>query len=66
LSGCKPIAGQGNVLMGLYENSKKNIARNVSQVLVEESKMLVDLFESSFGTPEQALDHLEEHGVYTQ
>lgn len=53
-------------LVGLYENSKKNIARNVSKVSVEESKMLVDLFETSFGKPEQALEKYEEHGVYTQ
>jgi hypothetical protein len=53
-------------LLGLYENSKKNIARNVSQVSVEESKMVVNLFESTFGKPEQVLDQYEEHGVYTQ
>jgi hypothetical protein len=53
-------------LLGLYENSKKNIARNVSPVSVEESKMVVELFESSFGKPEQALDQYEAYSVYTK
>jgi hypothetical protein len=52
-------------LLRLYENAQRNISRNFSQVAVGESKMLVDLLETTFGKPDQNLDKYEAYGVYT-
>ena len=52
-------------LLALYENSQRNIARNFSPVSVQESQMIVQLLESSFGQPENGIGEYEAHSVYT-
>ena len=52
-------------LLGLYENSKRNIERNFSPVSVQESEMIVSMLESNFGKPEDGIESYEEHAVYT-
>ena len=52
-------------LLGLYENSKRNIKRNFSPVSVQESEMIAGMLESTFGKPEDGIEPYEEHAVYT-
>ena len=52
-------------LLGLYENSQRNIKRNFSPVSVQESEMIVSMLESNFGKPEDSIEPYEEHAVYT-
>lgn len=52
-------------LLGLYENSVRNIERDFSPVSVQESEIIVSLLESSFGKPEASIELYEEHSVYT-
>lgn len=52
-------------LLGLYENSLRNIERDFSPVSVQESEMIISLLASSFGKPEASIKPYEEHSVYT-
>ncbi|MEM8965991.1 MAG: hypothetical protein AAGE93_06210 [Bacteroidota bacterium] len=52
-------------LLGLYENSLRNIERNFSTVSVQESEMIIGLLEPEFGKPENSIKKYEEHSVYT-
>lgn len=52
-------------LLGLYENSQRNIQRNFSSVSVQESQMIVSMLESAFGKPEAGIAAYEVHAVYT-
>ena len=52
-------------LLGLYENSQRNIQRNFSPVSVQESQMIVGMLESRFGKPEDSIAPYEAHSVYT-
>ncbi len=52
-------------LLGLYENSQRNIERNFSPVSVQESRMIVSILESAFGSPEDSIAAYEAHAVYT-
>lgn len=52
-------------LLALYENSQRNIARNFSPVSVQESQMIVQLLESSFGQLGNNINKYEAHSVYT-
>jgi hypothetical protein len=52
-------------LLGLYENSQRNIARNFSPASVQESRMIVSMLESAFGSPEDSIAAYEAHSVYT-
>ena len=52
-------------LLGLYENSQRNIARKFSPVSVQESQMIVGMLESRFGKPEDSTALYEAHAVYT-
>lgn len=52
-------------ILGLYENSKKNIERDMSEVSVQESTMVIDLLDSNFGRPQEGIDKYEEYSVYT-
>lgn len=52
-------------LLGLYENSVRNIERNFSPVSVQESQMIISLLEPEFGRPEDSLEPYEKHSIYT-
>jgi hypothetical protein len=52
-------------LLGLHENSERNIKRNFSPVSVQESQMIVGMLESNFGKPEDSIAAYEAHSVYT-
>lgn len=52
-------------LLGLYENSQRNIQRNFSAVSVQESQMIVSMLESAFGKPEAGIAAYEAHAIYT-
>ena len=52
-------------LLGLYENSQRNIERNFSPVSVQESEMIISILASAFGKPEEGIEPYEEHAVYT-
>ncbi len=52
-------------LLGLYENSVRNIERDFSPVSVQESRMIVSLLEPEFGQPEDSIESYEKHSVYT-
>ncbi len=52
-------------LLGLYENSQRNIKRNFSPVSVQESQMIISMLESNFGKPEDDIASYEAHSVYT-
>lgn len=51
-------------LLGLYENAKRNIRRNISSVSVQESQMIIDQFESKFGKPENGIEQYQKYSVY--
>ncbi|WKN45694.1 hypothetical protein [Tunicatimonas pelagia] len=52
-------------LLGLYENSLRNIERNFSPVSVQESEMIVNVLESALGKPKASIEPYEEYAVYT-
>ena len=52
-------------LLGLYENSQRNIQRDFSPVSVRESQMIVNMLASRFGKPERSIEPYEQHSVYT-
>ena len=52
-------------LLGLYDNAKRNVARNFSDVSVRESAMIIDQFETNFGKPENGIENYEKYSVYT-
>jgi len=52
-------------LLGLYENSLRNIERDLSPVSVQESNMIVSLLEPEFGKPEDGIERYEQHSPYT-
>lgn len=42
-------------LLGLYENAKKNIEKNFSEVAIQEANWIVDLFDTEFGIGDTSL-----------
>jgi hypothetical protein len=52
-------------LLGLYQNSVRNIERNFSSVSVQESNMIVSLLEPEFGKPQDGIEKYEQHSPYT-
>ncbi len=52
-------------LEALYKASQKNIARNFSEISVNESTFLIETFEYNFGSPKDFIETYEKHSVYT-
>ena len=52
-------------ILGLYENSKKNVRRDLSDVSVQESKMIIDIMDAKFGKPEEGIEKYEKYAVFT-
>ncbi len=54
-------------LLGLYENVQRNIKRDFSSVSMQESKMIIDQFESNFGKPEKGIKKVSGiFGIYQE
>jgi hypothetical protein len=51
-------------LLGLYKNSIQNIKRNYSDIAVQESKWILDLFDSEFGIGDSSFVHYEMKSPY--
>lgn len=51
-------------LLGLYENSKKNVQKNFSSVAVEESKWIINLLENQFGKGKDQMVSFENNSPY--
>lgn len=51
-------------LLGLYEDAKKDIKKNYSEVAVEEALWIVNSFESEFGTGDSSLSNYEIKSPY--
>ncbi|WP_047247448.1 hypothetical protein [Maribacter thermophilus] len=52
-------------LIALYKSSEKNIARNFSEVSVQESTWLLKTLGNQFGNPENTLLEYQKYAVYT-
>lgn len=52
-------------LLALHESSKLNIKRNFSEVAVQESTWIINLFEEKLGNPKNGISNYEKYAVYT-
>ena len=52
-------------LLALYDTAKKNVARNFSQVSVQESKGQLKRFEKDFGDPNLSIEKYEFYSPFT-
>tara|TARA_R110002012_G_scaffold300131_1_gene499673 strand:- start:34461 stop:35381 length:921 start_codon:yes stop_codon:yes gene_type:complete len=52
-------------LVALYKSSEKNVARNFSEVSVNESSWLMQTLENRFGNPYDSISNYEEFAVFT-
>ncbi|TAE47833.1 MAG: hypothetical protein EAZ89_16750 [Bacteroidetes bacterium] len=52
-------------LVALYRSSEKNIARNFSEVSVQESTWLLETLGKQFGNPDDDLSVYEKYAIYT-
>jgi len=51
-------------LLGLKENAEKNIAKNFSEMAVNEGKWILDLYRTNFGVGDSAFANIEEFSPY--
>ena len=52
-------------LLALYKASKINIEKRFSEVAVQESSWIIDLFEKKLGNPKESISNFEKYAVYT-